>query len=359
MKQFNERLRSGGIHFQFPESPVPHWLPPVEGRRIFQEMFVAVDDVGFVHGGYILKHQEFILNGERVTIGNYQLPLSEGVIDNTFNSVGLLLLQDALKRNPMLYALGMGGVNRPLPKILVALDWRLALVPFAFKVCRSARFLRNITYLRNSPTKRLLCDLAAFTGVGYLAINMMQALHASGPTAPTIDKIVTTFGDDCDRLGQSCQDTYSLAAVRDSATLNILYPESDDRFIHLLVHDRSHSDSAPLGWAVMLDTSMKDHKQFGNMQVGTIVDCLAVPGHEKSVIASATLHLNNRGVDIIVSNQSHPAWVNALRSYGYLSGPSNFALATSPALTSRLTESDPSFDRLHFNRGDGDGPIHL
>ena len=359
VKEFNRRLRAGGIHFQFPESPIPNWLPPVEGHRIFQEMFVAVEDSGVVRGGYILKHQEFVLNGERVDIGNYQLPLSEGVIDNAYNQLGLLLLQDALRRNPMLYALGMGGVGRPLPKLLSAFGWRVELVPFAFKVCRSARFFRNITYLRNTTVRKLLCDLAAFTGTGYLAINVMQALHASGSPAPTDDTVAASFDNNCDTLWDLCKGAYSLSAVRDRATLSILYPESDERFIRLIVRGRSCADSAPLGWAVMLDTTMAGHKQFGDMRVGTIVDCLAAPGHEKSVIAAATLHLGNRGVDIILSNQSHLAWIEALRSYGYLSGPSNFALATSPALTSRLTEIDPAFSRLHFNRGDGDGPIHL
>ena len=55
---------------------------------------------------------------------------------------------------------------------------------------------------------------------------------------------------------------------RDAATLDQLYPPSDPRFLRV---------RAVGGWAVLLDTRMQDHKQFGDMRVGTIVDCLAPP----------------------------------------------------------------------------------
>jgi hypothetical protein len=76
VREFNQRLAAGGRRYRFPESPVPHWLPPAPGRRLFQEHFLAVD-AGTVRGGYILKHQDFRLDGETCEVGNYQLPLAE------------------------------------------------------------------------------------------------------------------------------------------------------------------------------------------------------------------------------------------------------------------------------------------
>jgi hypothetical protein len=68
------------------------------------------------------------------------------------------------------------------------------------------------------------------------------------------------------------------------------------------------------------------------------------------VRAAASL-LEQRGVDLIISNQSHAAWSQALLDAGFRTGPSNYLVALSPALAKA--------DQFHFNRGDGDGPIHL
>jgi hypothetical protein len=55
-----------------------------------------------------------------------------------------------------------------------------------------------------------------------------------------------------------------------------------------------------------------------------------------------------------VSNQSHPAWIEALRRQGFIVGPSNFVLAMSPELAARVPAG-----LMHFTRADGDGPINL
>jgi hypothetical protein len=133
---------------------------------------------------------------------------------------------------------------------------------------------------------------------------------------------------------------------------------------------------------VLLDTQMQGHKQFGDMRVGTIVDCLAPPESAGAVIRAAAGLLEQRGVDLIVSNQLHGAWCTALVESGFRAGPSNYLLALSPALAEAAGGGEmrrqAGVDRLkpvpplhlqgarrptgapfHFNRGDGDGPIHL
>ena len=101
------------------------------------------------------------------------------------------------------------------------------------------------------------------------------------------------------------------------------------------------------------------HKYFGDLRVGSIVDCFGAPGHAALVVAKVLAYLRARGVDLIVSNQSHRAWGDGLRAAGCLQGPSNFLFAASPQLAARLDPFDANQNRLHFNRGDGDGPIHF
>ena len=67
--------------------------------------------------------------------------------------------------------------------------------------------------------------------------------------------------------------------------------------------------------------------------------------------------LEQRGVDLIVSNQLHAAWSRALLESGFRTGPSNYLFALSPALAEAA--GGANHDQFHINRGDGDGPIHL
>jgi len=110
-----------------------------------------------------------------------------------------------------------------------------------------------------------------------------------------------------------------------------------------------------IGWAVPLDTAMRDDKHFGNLRLGSIVDALALPEDAPAVMAAAAGELEQRGVDLIVSNQCHKAWADALRRSGFLEGPSNFIFAAAK----KLAALSSAFDEFHINRGDGDGPIHL
>ena len=149
-------------------------------------------------------------------------------------------------------------------------------------------------------------------------------------------------------LGAARDTTTPCSPQRDAATLDQLYPPSDPRFLRV---------RAVGGWAVLLDTQMQDHKQFGDMRVGTIVDCLAPPESAADVIRAAASLLEQRGVDLIVSNQLHAAWSRALLESGFRTGPSNYLLALSPAFAEAA--GGANHDQFHINRGDGDGPIHL
>jgi hypothetical protein len=62
---------------------------------------------------------------------------------------------------------------------------------------------------------------------------------------------------------------------------------------------------------------------------------------------------------LIVSNQFHPLWASALNRAGYLSYRSNFVLALAPALDAKIKATDPTVQRVHMNRGDGDGAYNL
>jgi hypothetical protein len=229
--------------------------------------------------------------------------------------------------------------------MLKRLGWRMCEVPFYFKVLHPSRFLRNIRAMRTSAMRRLALDAAAFTGLGWLGMTLLNR-ESSSPLAKSSP--VDSFRGWADEVWEQARDSSTLSATRDAATLDALYPAGDARFLRV---------RAAGGWALLLDTQMRDHKQFGDMRVGSIVDCLARPGDAAGVIRAAAGVLRMRGVDLIVSNQLHDAWCLALAAAGFRAGPSNFLLALSPAVAA--LPGDAPEGGFHFNRGDGDGPIHL
>ena len=183
VRQFNGRLRAGGeAAYQFPASPVPAWLPKVAGRKLFQELYLAVDDAGAVRGGYILKQQQFWIKDRVLAFSDFQLPLSEGVIDKRFCPIGVQLLRDAVARQPLLFGLGMGGYDEAVARLLKGAGWSMFSIPFFFRIVHPSAFLRNVTYLRRrGATVRCALDALALSGFGWLGIHGLQAFRATVP----------------------------------------------------------------------------------------------------------------------------------------------------------------------------------
>jgi hypothetical protein len=356
VKAFNSRLRQAGVALQFPESPHSSWLPKLDGRRLYEEYYLALEDEQ-VRGAYAYKQQDFMLQGQSTNVGYYRLPLSEGSTDKRFASVGVQLLLDALRKNPLLYSLGIGSSDDALTKMLSAAGWSTCKIPFYFRVHRPARFLRNIKYLRRSRLRRIVLDLLAWCGLGTLLVGAYQALKTREHRRLPADfqgVEEKSFGPWADQIWQTAQSNYSLIAVRDATSLNILYP-AGSRFIRLRVDAAGRT----VGWAVVLNSSLDEHSYFGSMQLGSLVDCLALPGHEANVTAAAVDHLKRIGADLTIANLSHRNWCSAAEACGFLQGPSNFIFAASKKLAERLQPFDVQQHRLHMMRADGDGPHGL
>jgi hypothetical protein len=356
VQAFNLRLGAVDGEFRFPEYPDSAKRARRAGRAIYHEHFVAIEADGTIRGGYILNHQPFRSRGKSGMIGNFALPVSEGIVNPAHRLVGIYLLHDCMRRQPRAYSLGMGGMARPLPRLLSSVGWKVELVPFFFRVVRPQRFLKEIAFLRHNPGVRVALDVLRWTGTGYVTLKPWSwagtAVCAARIRASrTRHRVVNCFGRWADAIWEVASPIYEFIGGRDRAALQILYPSHDPRFVRLLVERAGY----PVGWAVIMTTQMNAHKQFGDMKVGSLVDGLALPGNEGLVVDHAVRALEERGVDLMVSNQSHAAWKRALRLAGFAQGPSNFAFACSQQLAMDIE----SLESCHINRGDGDGPINL
>jgi len=357
VRAFNERLQARGVTYRFPETSQSATLPALPGRSIFREYYLACDG-NAVRGGYVFQHQQLALDGVVIPIGNYQFPLSEGIVDHEYASLGARFLRHAVRKQPLLYTLGLGGQTEAITRLLRAGAWRLAEVPFYFKVFHARQFLRNIAPLRTSGARRIFADTLAATGGGSLGLfvfeRIVRPVHVRADRSIVCER-VGSFGPWADELWDRCLPRYTMMTVRDHATLEALYPLGQPRFIRL----RLTRGTSTIGWAVLLDTQMSGNKYFGTMRVGTLVDCLALPEDAETVVLASMRHLRAAGCDIAITNQGHRAWCEALERCGFLAGPSNFLLALSPLLAQRIAPLDQRRDEVHVSRGDGDGPYNL
>ncbi|HXE04699.1 MAG TPA: hypothetical protein VN579_01850, partial [Bryobacteraceae bacterium] len=360
------RVAPANISFTVPVTPSAVWLPKLADRTLHREIFLALDEQG-VRGAYTLKLQEFLCGGAIRTVGSCQMPISEGIVDKRYALVGLQIMQDALRRQPLAYDLGIGSFDASIAKVHKAMGWSFRALPFYFRIQHGGAFAREIRYLRTSPLRRALLNLAAWSGIA--SLGAMLAHWGARQLATLRHGVLAKFSRNCDVFAESfssfgcwaddiwrqCGDHYSTIAVRTAEILNILYPPDNERFIRIRVLRRDRT----VGWAVLLCTRMAESKYFGNMLVGSVVDCLAAPGEEATVMEEALRILARRDADIVVTNQSHSSWRQACRMAGFIEGPSNYILGSSKAFSALLNECDPRGDRVHITRGDGDGPIHL
>ena len=362
--EFNQRLRHAGedenmVFYRWAE---PRWLPRSAESRIYNEFFVAVDG-GIVRGGYALKTQEFSFpDGQSRSIGYYHHPLSEGIVNKAHAIVGTLLLRDAMQRAPLLYCLGMGGYDRPLPQMLVRLGWAHCLVPFFFRIVNPSRFLRNMQTLRSSSSRKLLMDLAAYSGVGWAGVKLFQGYRSlRTPRSPAAEccevasfeaaTSEVTKSESLQSLWEQARQTCSFTAVRDAEALRIFYPPEQTQLTRIVIK----RNRATIGWAVVGERRKDAESKYRNMRVGSVVDCFALPGELFSAVRGATETLERQGFDLILSNQSHQAWGEAFKAAGYLPGPSNFIFAASKKLAELLAPFEEVRPRMHLTRADGDG----
>lgn len=356
--EFNERLARGGSRWSFYDDPVPEWIPQRPGQSVWREYHVAVEDGEAVRGAFALKPQPWLVRGVPHMVADWQGPFSEGSIDARHATLGLRMLRDMLKKYPLLYSWGHGGDDQPVVQMLLKMGWVMHQTPFCLLVLRPVRFLRLNRLLRSSPLRKLALDFGAYSGLGSVGLRALHAAirwrHWSSFRATATE--VPDFGAWADELWLRCKDRYQAIAQRDAASMNVLAPaEGWPPVIRLKVDAGGRN----LGWALVMDTAMKDDARFGDLRVGSIVDCLADPADAGEVVFAATRYLRRRGVDIIVSNQAHPDWALGFARNGYAVLPSKRMFAPSPALRALLEPFDDTAKGLHLTNMDGHGPMAL
>jgi hypothetical protein len=214
-------------------------------------------------------------------------------------------------------------------------------------------------FLRKEDKKRLALDALAFSGAGSIGLRALHRaleLRALPKRLGRLNvrwELFERFEDWADELWNRAKDRYSVLAVRDRESMNLIAPHG--KWPHgIKLRVRRGDDT--IGWAVVSDNKLFGDPRFGDLRVGGVVDCFAAPEDAGDVVRAAFDHLADRRVDIVISNQAHPAWANAFAENGFLVLPNKRIFAASPQLFEALQPFDENKTGLHMTNMDGHGP---
>ncbi len=353
--RLNERLRAGGVEYDvYGENG--QRSGESEPRPLKERFFVAAEGEE-IRGGIWLREHQFSLNGSDIEAGWAKYPVSESLIDGAYRGVPAALVLKLMREQPNLMTLGLGGHEGAFARLVAGMGWKGDSVPFLVRIVRPAKVLRELPVFRSTKSRRLVANALASSGLAWLAHQSVSRAWrlvsrvGRGYHAETI----STFGSWVDDLWNQTRTRYGLSACRNQRMLEWLYPEE---FPHMMRFRVEHNGDL-VGWIAVIAVDMSRSRRsraFGDLKVGLLADAFAAPEHAVGVLAAGVDALASSGVDLIFTNQFHPAWIRAVKRLQFFPGPTNFAFYRAPKMEARL--KDPEVQRLGIfvNRGDCDGP---
>ena len=342
---FNRRLAESTEH-----RGVAIRLPEVSNLAGRQEWRLLVDPTRVVRGAVLLQRERCLVGPAEQEVLNLQSPITEGAVNRAYAAAGPILVRRVLETNPLAYAVGMGSLDSPFARLLQGMRWRVSLVPFLAFALRPRLVVE--TFLTGDRRPEFLNYLPAglLTGTGGAMLAAWQASRKlAGGNRGLASEFIRGWPAARDDLWHRVRDEIGFGFVRDSAGLDQAYPPAD----HWLEALGLRKDTKT-AWAVITQGRLANSDHFGQLTVATVLDALADRGLETDLVRQTLQSIRSADADLCIANFTHPRLIAAFRSSGFLTLPSNYVLALSPALASAVGSSI-----VHVTRGDGDGRVHL
>ncbi len=364
VEAFNTRMYKGGSDYGFYVHPVPLWGEKSrDDQPVWREYFLAVEDGESVRGGFVLKPQTWWIHGAIHRVADWQGPYSEGAVSRRHGALALRIIREMVRREPLLYSWGHGGEEQPIFQLASSLGWLLHPTPFLLRVVDGAAFARKNGHLRTSRAKRFVLDMFAFSGlakVGGQALSLAMRVGSLTRFHSHSDE-VSSFGPWTDTVWERAKGDYAAAAVRDARTMNILAPPKQSHGewslpTRLRVRDR---DGRDLGWALVCLRDMNEHRRFGNLRVGSIVDAFAPAAWAGEIVHAAFSWLAQAGAEVVIANQSDPRWIRGFTRNAFVPIAAGRYFCAAPAFAKALEPWADTRKRLFLTNMDGHGPMGL
>ncbi len=362
VETFNRTLREAGSKWGFYVDAQPTWLAQQEADQpVHRSYWLAIEDDTRVVAAFGLKPQAFWINGQRRVVTDWQGPVSLGAVDKKYSALGIRLMREMLKMHPLLFSWGHGGLDEPMIQMLVKMGWHLSHSPIALRILQPKRVFAGFPSLWRDSKKKLAAQALAHSGLAGFGVRLLELAQAPAQLLRRDDdldvQVVANLDSIADEVWQAAQRDYGAVAERDKRSMRLLLPERDQAEwknpTRLVIRRRG----AIVGWAALLITDMNNDARFGNLRVATLVDYFARARDATSVVAAVTRYAKTRGADLVVANQTHPLWLQAMSQNGFFLVPHKRAFAVSPKLREALADCLPA--DLFLTNLDGHGPMGL
>jgi hypothetical protein len=357
--RFNQRLIEGGRGEEQitlrPELPGEARYRPA-GFPVYRRMMIAVDGRE-VRAAVVLYHNNIFIHGENRDCCWLDMPISEGIIDRRYSLAIVQLVKAVSRYESFLMSTGVGPEDKDSFRLLTKFDWRHHAVPFFFYPVKVTNVLLGLSYFKKHAKLRYGALLGAYSGLGaglsgLLTLRRWIDAISSGYEC-SVEK---TFGAWADRIFDNCLPDYGVAMRSDATTLNILHPPDIPGLTRLRVRRKGAKCAAgkDAGWVLVASKQIKTNRHFGGLKVGALVEGFGRAADAPALVAAGVNHLAETGVDIIVANFSHTAWIDACYRSGMIAGPDNYYHFVSPGGSPLFEDTCPPHV-IHMARGHSDG----
>jgi hypothetical protein len=341
VRAFNGRLVASG-------KPVPFLLAESVGGETTnpkQPWVLLAGDT--VRGGVLLTQHRALVGGTEQRVVNIQAPITEGVTDPRFASLSVGLFREIQRQFGEAYAVGMGEIDRPLPRVLKALRWQVELAPFRFVPLQVGKVIRSIGAIRSRiPSALQPLAVAGGTLVSPLYRQLLKyRTNSALEVIVSEDDSVNAVADGWSSMAGSI----GFSLVRDARESAALFSASQGETVL-----RSRGDRGSV--AVIRTRRLEAPSAFSGLTVVTVLELLASDEERLATLSRQLLaYLARQPVDLVVTNISAVNHIVALDRSGWVRGPSNYVVALSPGLIAAGANVSTSY----VTRTDGDGRLNL
>jgi hypothetical protein len=341
VRAFNERVMRSGVKIPFLLSE------SVSGTAALDTRPWLLMDGRDVRGGVLVTRHRAVVAGVEREVVNLQSPITEAVADKRYGSLSIWLFRELERRFTYVYAVGMGGTDRPMPRLLRAMKWQVGLSAFRFMPLAPGRVAARIDALRaRIPRPLRPVVYAAGSCAGPLVRSSLRVLGGRSlaevqPGKDASASVAYSWG------GFSKGIRFGI--VRDAAAASELYVASDGERVFRAIE-------CPACVAVVRTRALPHTSPFRDLTVATVLELMAPDATRLMQLSRRLLGQLSRGsADIAIINTTHADTVAALDSTGWLQGPSNYVVALSPP----FADAGVTLDASYVTRTDGDGRLNL
>jgi len=353
-RRFLEQIAGNGAVTS--DLPFSYYLPSPDISVKRHLVLEEGSDGATVVGAVDIKLQNYSVAGETTRIAVVKYPVSLGIVDPKYATVGVFIFTKLAQAYPLNFLLGMGRpeVSR-IAQLVAAMGWTLNPIPYFLLPVRLGPLVQEAV-----SGRALLASLARIVGAlrlfdaGDALLRLAFSRRRRSGDGIRVES-VAEFDESLDGFWRDYSQEVGFSLVRDRNQMNSIFPSHIPEFEKLALFRGDRL----VGFAVLLVPDPEGPGRFSAMKIATLVEANFLDRYLEDGVAALTRYLVQRDLNAVIANTPHRKTILSLRNCGFIERLTSFYLATSRELQGFLDGHDVQLDDAIVTRGDGDGPIGL